>query len=299
MLENVLQKQKVMRRVLLSLLPIFLFAGYLYGFRLLILAAVVFPAGFLCEFLFEKFTRKKNATEAVFVTCSLYLLSLPPDLPWWIALIGIVFAVMVGKEIFGGFGRNIFNPAIAGRLFIYITFPAFMTEGWISAGNFGIDAVTLATPLHELRMGSGIDLIPMITGIRPGSFGESQIILILLAGIYLIATKSASWITMLSTILSGILLTFVLDLLNVPVAQGTLPALLSGSFLFVAVFMATDPVTSPKKPLAQMLFGIIVGGTTVLIRSFSLFTEGTGFGVFLGNTFASLLDEITGKRKKK
>lgn len=285
-----------MRRVLLSLVPIFLFAGYLYGLRLLLLIAVVFPAGFICEYVFEK-QKKKKVTEAVFVTCSLYVLSLPPDIPWWMALIGIVFAVVVGKEVFGGFGRNPFNPAIAGRLFIYVTFPIFLTSGWITPGNFGIDAVTAATPLALLHQGKSVDIISLLSGIRPGAFGESQIVLILLAGAYLAVTGTASWVTMLSTLGSALVLTFCLDFFGAPGASKTLPMMLSGSFLFVTVFMATDPVSSPKKPLAQLFFGIIVGATTVLIRTFSLFVEGSSFGVMVGNTFASLLDEITEKKK--
>jgi Na+-transporting NADH:ubiquinone oxidoreductase subunit B len=291
-----LVKQKMMRRVLLSLAPIVLFAGYLYGLRLLVLALVVFPAGFICEYIFEK-RRNKKVTEAVFVTSTLFLLSLPPDTPWWMALIGIVFGIVIGKEVFGGFGRNPFNPAIAGRLFIYLTFPLFMTAGWVTPGDFGIDAVSTATPLAMLHAGTHVDLAALLTGLRPGSMGESPVVLVLLAGIYLMATKTASWITCLSTIGSAALLTFALDITNVPKALDTLPALLSGSFLFVAVFMATDPVSSPKNPVARLLFGIIVGTTAVLVRTFSLFTEGTSFGVLVGNTLGPLLDELTEKNK--
>jgi len=297
MLSNILQKQKMMRKVLLSLVPIFLFAGYMYGLRFLILVLVVFPAGFAAEAFFE-LRKKKKVTEAVFVTCGLYVLSLPPATPWWIALAGIIFAVVVGKEIFGGFGRNIFNPAICGRLFVYITFPKFMTAGWISGGNFGIDAVTAASPLEVLHTGGTLDLPSLLFGFRPGAMGESSIILILLAGIYLISTKTASWRIILSTIGSAALLTFCLDLAGVHGALATVPALMSGSLLFVTVFMATDPVSAPKKPVAQVVYGILIGTVSILVRTFSLFTEGTSFGVLIGNTFASLIDEILRKKEK-
>lgn len=295
MLENVFMKQKMMRRVLLALVPVFLFAGWLYGTRLLVLAAVVFPAGFLCEYVFEK-RRNKKVSEAVLVTSMLYLLSLPPDTPWWVALVGIAFGVVFAKEVFGGFGRNVFNPAIAGRLFVYLTFPLLVAGGWVTPGGFGLDAVSAATPLESLHAGTPVDIIPLLTGIRPGSMGESQPVLILLAGVFLMLTKTASWITMLATLASAALLTFALDIANVPRAIDTLPALLSGSLLFVAVFIATDPVSSPKNPFAKLAYGIIVGVTAVLVRSFSLFPEGTSFGVLVGNTFAPLLDEIMEKK---
>lgn len=286
----------MMRRVLLSLIPVFLFAGYMYGPRLLILMLVVFPAGFICEAVFE-LRKKKKVSEALFVTCGLYVLSLPPDVPWWIALIGIVFALVIGKEVFGGFGRNPFNPAICGRLFVYITFPAFMTTGWLAGSNFGLDAMTAATPLAALRAGDAVNLLSLFTGFRPGAMGESPIFLILLAGIFLMSTKTASWIIILSTFGSAALLTFCLDFFGVPNALNTIPALFSGSLLFITVFMATDPVSAPKKPVSQVIYGIIIGAVSILVRTFSLFAEGTSFGVLVGNTFAPLLDELLGKKK--
>lgn len=297
MLDKIIQKQKMMRKVLLSLVPIFILAGYMYGLRLLILVAVVFPAGFICEAIFE-LRKKKKVSEALFVTCGLYVLSLPPQIPWWIALIGIIFAIVIGKEVFGGFGRNPFNPAICGRLFVYITFPTFMTAGWLNGSNWGLDALTSASPLAMIRAGEGLDLTAMLVGFRPGSMGESPVILILLAGIFLISTRTASWVIILSTLGSAALLTFVLDVTGVPKALSTVQALMSGSLLFVTIFMATDPVSAPKKPIPQLFYGIIIGSVSILVRTFSLFAEGTSFGVLIGNTFAPLLDEVLGRKKK-
>jgi Na+-transporting NADH:ubiquinone oxidoreductase subunit B len=298
MLSRILHKQKMMRKALICLIPLFLFAGYMYGLRLLILILVVFPAGFICEAIFE-LRKKKKVSEAVFVTCSLYVLSLPPDIPWWIALIGIVFAVVIGKEVFGGFGRNIFNPAICGRLFVYITFPGFMTGGWLSGGNFGLDSVTAATPLTALHNDEAVDLLSLLLGLQPGAMGESMLILILLAAIFLIITKTASWIIILSTLCSATLLTLCLDITGVPNALPSLPALMSGSLLFVTVFMATDPVSAPKQKLPQVVYGMVIGCVSILVRTFSLFAEGTSFGILVGNMFAPLLDEILGRKKNK
>ncbi|MBM7558333.1 RnfABCDGE type electron transport complex subunit D [Marinitoga litoralis] len=290
-------KQPMMRKVLYALAPIYLFALYFYGVRLLILSVVVFAGGILTEYIMEKRVNK-NVSEAVLVTSMLFVLSLPPLTPWWIALIGIVFGVLFGKEVFGGFGRNPFNPAIVGRLFIYITFPNVMTYGWMKPGGFGIDVVTTATPLKLMRdSGETIDLLKAFFGFRPGSMGESFIFLIVLAAIYLIYTKTASWKIIVSTFLSATALTYIFyfaGFINFP-----LEFLMSGSLLFVTVFMATDPISGPKNQKAHWYYGILIGSVTILIRTFSLFPEGTSFAVLLGNTFAPLMDELLSKKVKK
>ncbi len=295
------QKQPMMRRVLIALIPVYAFAVYLYGLPLAVLTAVVVPAAVLAELIFERIRtprdKKPKVSEAVLVTAFLFLLSLPPTAPFWIALIGIVFAVVITKMAFGGFGRNVFNPAISGRLFIYIAFPAFMTGSFISAGKFGVDAVTAATPLALARAGqSAPDLLSLFLGVRPGSFGESAVIPIIAAAVFLIITKTANWRIILSTLAGAALLTLALWLAGIPAALPPPSALLAGSLLFVAVFYATDPVSAPKRPASQLIYGVIIGVAAILIRQFSLFAEGTSFAVLLGNMFAPLLDYIFRKR---
>lgn len=282
-----------------SLIPIMIFSIYLYGLRSLLIHLVVFTAGIATEYLFMK-TRGKKVSEAVLVTCALYALSMPPMVPLWIALIGIVFGILFGKCIFGGFGRNIFNPAIAGRLFVYISFPSFMTSAWKVPGRFGreaLDTVSTATPLETMRNGALPELKSLLLGVRSGSLGESAIILIVLAAVYLIYTKTASWRIILSSFSSFILLSIILFFAGVPSSFPPTEALLSGSVLFVIVFMATDPVSAPKKNQAQIIYGILIGSVTCLVRTFSLFPEGTSFGVLMGNTFASLMDEWFTQKK--
>ncbi len=294
------QKQLMMRKMLYVLIPLYLFSIYLYGWRPLAVGAVVFFFGIMTEYLFMK-QRKQKVSEAVLVTSMLYTLSLPPLVPLWIAAVGIVFGVLFGKSIYGGFGRNIFNPAITGRLFIYVTFPTVMTGGWMVPGSFGkaaVDAVSTATPLKEMSLGMFPSLGSLITGIRPGAIGESGVILIVLGGLYLVYTKTASWRIILSTLLSftvlqGIFYYFWFS--PVPVLQ----SLLSGSILFVACFMATDPVSAAKKKTGQLLYGILIGSVFVLVRDFSLFPEGASFAILMGNTFASLFDEWGGKLEKR
>ncbi|AEH51216.1 RnfABCDGE type electron transport complex subunit D [Pseudothermotoga thermarum] len=287
------QKQPLMRRVLYSLVPIYVFAFFLYGLRVLWYSLVIFTVGILTEYVMEK-RKGKSVTEAVLVTCSLLTLSMPPSAPLWVAGIASFFGVFIAKEVYGGFGRNVFNPAIVGRLFVYITFPVYMTTGWIIPRT---DAITSATPLDLLRAGETVKFSELIVGVRSGSLGESPILLIVAAAVYLIVTKTASWRIILSTVGSA----FGLNLLLNAFGKGmpVLPAMLSGSLLFVAVFMATDPVSAPKKTISQWFYGMIIGCVTVIIRNFSLFSEGTSFGVLMGNIFASLLDELRIKKVKK
>jgi Na+-transporting NADH:ubiquinone oxidoreductase subunit B len=294
----VFQKQPLMRKLLFSLIPIFAFSFYLYGLRLLWLGFFVFSCGIFAEYFYEK-KRKKKVSEAVLVTCSLFLLSLPPLTPWWVASIGIVFGVIMAKEVYGGFGKNIFNPAIAGRLFVYISFPGIMTGSIMNYGSFGSDIslITSATPLDAIRNGVNPDLFSLLFGLRTGAMGESMSFLIILSALYLIISKTANFRLILSTLLSAAVMIVFFDLLNLSRSIDTPAAMLSGSLLFVSVFMVTDPVSAPKNIKAQWLYGIIVGTTTILIRTFSLFSEGTSFGVLIGNTFASLLDEFLSKKK--
>ncbi|MCX7654301.1 MAG: RnfABCDGE type electron transport complex subunit D [Fervidobacterium sp.] len=287
----------MMRKMLIALLPVFVFSVIAYGFRPIWLGIWVFATGIFIEYLFEK-NKKKPVSEAALVTCMLYLLSLPPNTPFWVAIIGIAFGIAFGKGVYGGFGRNVFNPAIVGRLFVYITFPSFLTMGWVKPSLFGTDAVNSATPLALLRDQQNIKFLDLLLGWRAGSLGEAPVLIIIFSAIYLLVTKTASWRLMVSTYVSASALTFMLDILKVPKALPTLPAILSGSLIFITVFMATEPITAPKKIRSQWLYGIIIGLTGILIRTFSLFPEGWSFAILIGNTFAPLLDEILQDRKK-
>ena len=292
------QKQLMMRKVVYSLFPIYLAAVFFYGIYFFAVSIAVFAAGTVTEYLFMKYYGKK-ISEAVLVTCMIYLLSLPPSVPVWVAVTGIVFGVLFGKCVYGGFGRNIFNPAITGRLFIYITFPGTMTSRWTVPSFFGlkeIDSIASATPLYMMRQGELPELFNLFTGLRTGSAGEGFIILIILAAVYLIYTKTANWKAIASTIVSFFVFSTLFYLLGVKNSFPPLHGLLSGSILFVAVFMVTDPVSSAKNPKAVLIYGIMVGGVAALVRTFSLFPEGTSFGILIGNTFASLIDEIFPKK---
>lgn len=288
------QKQAIMRKVLISLLPLLAFSIFLYGVKSLGIIIVTFVLGIFTEWLFVRKSGKK-VTEAVLVSCSLYSLSMPPLVPLWIVGIGIIFGISFGKMVYGGFGRNIFNPAIVGRLFIYISFPNTVNQ-WLNPRL--LDGVAGPTPLAILRSGQLPPLSNLFLGIKSGSIGEGSILLILIAFIYLIYTKSASYKSSISTIAGFLIMQSILYFMDLGGAN-PIYSLFSGSILFIAVFMVTDPISSPKKNNSLILYGLLIGICTSLIRTYSLFIEGTSFAILLGNMFAPLFDETIGKLKFK
>ncbi|HHT90070.1 MAG: RnfABCDGE type electron transport complex subunit D [Bacillota bacterium] len=290
-------RQGIMRRVVISLLPILLFAVYSFGLRILVLLAVVTIAGVLTEYLILRFMKgnaKFKIPEAIFVTCILFTLILPSTVPFWVAVVGIAFGVLFGKGVFGGFGKNIFNPALVGRCFVFISFPSSMTVTWAAPfqgfpGGFvrystAVDSISAATPLVQ----AGGDLLRLLLGQISGSSGEISALLIVLAAVYLVVTKTASWRIMVSCVLGFIGVSTVFYLAGAT-ASTPLVALLTGGFLFSAVFMATDPISAPRDKLAQVIFGVLVGMLAITIRTFSVFREGAMFAILLGNAFGPLI----------
>lgn len=310
-----LTKQKMMRTVLWSLLPIYLFSIYLFGWRVVLLLAVSLISAFAGEFFIMRMINgdKAKVSEAAFVTATLLTLTLPPTIPIWIVVVGTLFGIIFGKAIFGGFGRNVFNPALVGRAFIFVSFPVEMTNVWQVPfsgfpGGFakwtgGTDMITSVTPLIDMKV-QGVSTPPlnMFLGNIPGSIGETSTLLILLAAVYLIYTKTASWKIMLATAASGVGFTMLFQALGGN-NHDPIFALLSGGFLFGTVFMATDPISAPGKDSAKIIYGILIGFLTAVIRSYSLFTEGMTFAILIGNSFAPLIDRTVknylGKRKAK
>ena len=299
---KVFLKQKLMTRVLLSLIPIFLFSVYLFGLRTLVLLAVVTITGSLCEYGIMRLINGSSAkvSEAVWVSSALFTLTLPPSTPYWVAAVGIAFGIVFGKCVFGGFGKNVFNPALVGRCLIYVSFPMYMTSSWtVPFSSFpgglirfsgGIDAVTSATPMLLMKtQGVTTQTLPLFFGTIAGSLGETSALLILAAAVYLLVTKTASWRIMVSCVASFSILVSILYFTQV-IAVNPLFSLLSGGFLFAAVFMATDPVSAPTHNISKILYGALIGLLAVVIRSFSIFTEGIMFAILIANTFAPLID---------
>ncbi len=298
--KKIFQMQKVMLRVCYALVPLVCISIYLFGWRSLSLLLVTAVFGIGTEALFT-FRRDKPITSAVFVTCLIYTLSLPPTLPFWMAIIGIVVGVAMGKMVFGGFGQNIFNPAMVGRCFIYITFPMQMTNTWIEplwGGMAGLgvwsataDAVTSATPLIDLAAGLSTSLQSLFFGNIPGSLGETSAFLILLGGAYIIYKKAAPWRLAASCLLGGVILSSIFYGVGFRGIPSPISTLLSGSFLFGAAFVATEPISGAKTKPGQWIYGFMIGALTITLRGFSNFSEGIMFSVLLMNSFVPILDQ--------
>ncbi len=291
--------QKVMLRVCYALIPLVCISIYLFGLRSLALILVTAFFGIVTEALFT-IRRDKPITSAVFVTCLIYSLSLPPTLPLWMAIIGIVVGVAMGKMVFGGFGQNVFNTAMVGRCFIYITFPIEMTNRWIepfwggvgglSAWSAPVDAITRATPMMDLAAGLSVSLQKLFVGNVPGSLGETSAFLILLGGAYIIYKKAAPWRLATSCLLGGVILSSIFYGVGFSGMPSPISTLLSGSFLFGAAFVATEPISGAKTKSGQWIYGFMIGALTVTLRGFSNFSEGIMFSVLLMNSFVPILD---------
>lgn len=303
-----------MRRVLVALAPVAAASVWFFGWRALAVLAAVNLAAFLTEFVFTRFTRAET-TSAVFVTGTLLGLSLPPTIPIWIAVVGAVFGVFFGKMVFGGFGRNVFNPALVGRIFIYISFAVPMNARWAepipaATGSLALpwglggfarwasDALTGATPLRALRHGEPVELLPLLWGNAAGSIGETSALLILLGGLFIVWKKAANWRIVVSEAAAFLALQGVFWLAGVRHAADPLTALLSGSVMLGMFFMATDPVSAAQTQGGRWIYGALVGALTVLIRTFSIWPEGTMFAILLGNTFAPIVDWLVRERQR-
>jgi Na+-transporting NADH:ubiquinone oxidoreductase subunit B len=339
--KNVLKKQLIMRRVLAALIPCVAGAVYFFGWRCLFIVAWAAVVGFITELIFTRL-RGEPVSEAVFVTTTIFALIMPPTVPWHVLTIGVVFAVMFAKEVFGGFGRNIFNPAMAGRCFVYICFPVALTATWAPASKqtWGAlnrwttiseqDAITSATPMTYLKTGrltfgnqtNAVEQIPndiaegqtvsvskwtllknLFWGRISGTMGVTSALMILIGGIYLFVSKTASRTIILSLIITYAVLNQVLYWFGIEPVQGALPALLGGGFLFGAFFMATDPISAPRTKQAKIIYGVIIAVCTTVIRNFSIFNGGLMFSILIGNMFAPILDYAvrsykSGRQKK-
>lgn len=295
-------KQALMRKVLISLIPLVVAAVYFFGWRSLALIGVSAAAALAAEWSFKR-KGNKPVSEAVFVSAVLYALTLPARTPFWVAALGIAFGIVFAKEVFGGFGRNVFNPALVGRAFVYVNFPAFLTIQWTQpfsgfpggfAGWLGtpVDTLSTATPMLAFRAtGSAEALQSLFFGNVSGSLGETSALLILLAAAYLIVTKTASWEIMAATVLGFLASNAAFYALGFSKVPDPLTGLLSGGLLFGAVFMATDPISSPKTRQGKWLYGLLIGLVTVIIRGFALFAGGMMFAILIANTFVPILDE--------
>jgi Na+-transporting NADH:ubiquinone oxidoreductase subunit B len=315
--------KRTMTIVIIALLPALLFGMYntgyqhnlsvggsmdfmqmfWYGFlRVLPLVFVSYVVGLGIEFAAAQI-RGHEVNEGFLVSGMLIPLIMPVDVPLWILALSVAFAVIVGKEVFGGTGMNIWNPALLSRAFVFFAYPSQISGDkiWISGLSSGqgvVDGFSGATPLANAAAGSPIpSFMDMFTGFIPGSIGETSTIAILIGAALLIFTGIASWKIMVSTFAGGLLTGLLLNVLATdPSSYMAMPAwnhLVMGGFAFGAVFMATDPVTGSQTETGKWIYGFLIGMMAILIRVFNAgYPEGMMLAILLMNTFAPLIDHI-------
>ncbi len=290
---------KNMYGVLIALIPAFLVAVYVFRVNALLITAcsVLFCMAF--EYLIARFLLRKQPTifdGSAIITGVLLAFNVPSNLPIWILALGALFAIGVAKMSFGGLGNNIFNPALAGRVFLLISFPAQMTTWPIPATSVaGADAVSAATVLSTMKFQP--ETLPamreMFLGLEPGSLGEMSALALLLGLAYMLWKKIITWHIPVSILASVAVFTGALYFIH-PVPQfNPLIHLFSGGLMLGAIFMATDYVTSPMTKKGMIVFGVGIGVISICIRLWGAYPEGVSFAILLMNAATPLINMYT------
>ena len=294
--------------VVIALIPCFLFGTWNIGYqhflslsedvtfwqtvgygllKIIPLYLVSYIVGLAIEFTFAEI-RHEDVNEGYFVTGFLIPLIMPVDVPLWMLAIAVAFSVIIGKEVFGGSGMNVVNPALLARAFLFFAYPSKMT---------GIDAYSGATPLGTIFNGGSVNDLPcladMFIGTIPGSVGETSKIAILIGGLFLIITGIASLRIILATFAGAIAMTLVFNVLGTNQAM-EVPfyyQIMMGGFMFGTFFMATDPVTAAQTNIGKWIYGFLIGAIAILIRVANPgYPEGMMLAILLMNVFAPLID---------
>lgn len=288
---------KNMYGVLIALVPAFLVSLYYFGLGALIVTATSVVACVLFEYLIQKFLMKKEPTVcdgSAILTGVLLAFNLPSNLPIWIILIGALAAIGIGKMSFGGLGNNIFNPALIGRVFLLISFPAQMTT-WPEVGQLTayMDATTGATVLSLMNEGA-LDKLPtlvdMLFGKMSGSLGEVSALALLLGLFYMLWKKIITWQIPVSILLTVFAFTGIMYMVNPVQYANPFVHLLSGGLMLGAIFMATDYVTSPMSKNGMLVYGVGIGILTTVIRLFGSYPEGMSFAILIMNALTPLIN---------
>ena len=291
----------IMLDIMVALTPSLGVSTYFFGPRVLITTVIAMFSCVFFEFLYRLITKKHQSIGdlSACVTGMLLAMCLPVNAPYWIAIVGSFFSIVVVKQLYGGLGKNFMNPALAGRVFLF-SFPALMSS-WAIPGTdfwsgFGMttDAITAATPMASLHQGMipNFDLNEMLIGAHGGSMGEVSSAALLLGGFYLICRKIISPRIPLCYLGTVAVLTYLFPKNGNDPMEWMLYNLLSGGLLLGAIFMATDYVTSPITPAGQILFALCCGGLTVFLRYFGMFPDGVSFAILIMNTFVRLFDKV-------
>lgn len=284
--------QALMFTVVASLIPECVYGVVIFGIPALITILASVASSVLFEFLFNLLAKKKQTVSdgSAIITGILLALVLPPMIPVWQAVLGAAFGIIVAKSLFGGLGSNVWNPALTGRAFLFVSFPVAMGNAWITPLP---DAVSTATVLPAIKSGAFVPsreiYLQYFFGNRAGCIGETSILLILISFVFLLATRTIDWRAPLAMVTTTVLLTWISG-------GDILMALLSGGLIFGATFMVTDYVTAPVTKPGRLIYGAGCGLITFLIRKFGGYPEGVMFSILIMDSLAPFLNKITRRK---
>ncbi|MBT8258936.1 MAG: RnfABCDGE type electron transport complex subunit D [Bacteroidia bacterium] len=306
--------KRIMYDVLIALVPAFLVSLYVFGLQALTLTAVAVISCILFEYVIQKYLLKVPTTVedgSALITGILLAFNLPSSLPIWMIIIGSLVAIGVAKLSFGGLGHNIFNPALVGRVFLLVSFPAQMTSWPTPFENTSkwVDAITGETTLGILKEGllygetmtTLTEKIPSMSelflGFTSGSAGEMSGLALILGGIYLLARKVITWHIPITILVTMAVMTGIFWLVDPEIYANPIIHVLSGGAILGAFYMATDLVTSPMTKKGMMVFSIGIAVITVVIRLFGSYPEGISFAILIMNAFVPLIDRYFKPRR--
>ncbi|WP_297829137.1 RnfABCDGE type electron transport complex subunit D [uncultured Rikenella sp.] len=292
---------RIMRDVVIALVPAFAFSVFVYGGSALFVTGIAICSCMLFEWLIDRFMLGRSSTLgdwSAVVTGTLLAFNLPATISPWLIMLGALVAIGIGKMSFGGLGRNLFNPALVGRVFLLISFPVQMT---LFPDTPGVDAITGATPLafvkEALKTGTAvteimpnIDLGGMLLGFKDGSMGEIGAVALLLGGIYLLIRRVITWRIPVFVLGSMLVFAAILWLVDPTKYINPLFHVFAGGAMLGAIFMATDYVTSPMTKGGQTIFAIGIGVITILIRVWGAYPEGISFAILIMNATVPLIN---------
>ena len=295
--------QNIMLDVIIALIPALVMGAVFQGLRALAVTVVSVVSCLIAEFFYEKIFHKRNTVKdaSAAVTGMLLAMALPATVPYWIVIIGAVFAVIFVKALCGGLGKNIFNPALGARALLMLVFPVYLVRfaavGAVPSLFSAVDIASAATPLHEMRIPAlpGEGIWDMLMGRIGGCIGEVSALALILGGAYLLARKVISWHIPVSCLGTVAVLALIFSKTDQPLMWAVYN-LLSGGLLLGAFFMATDYATSPTTKSGKIIYGIGCGALTYLFRNVGIYPESVTYSILLMNAAAWAIDRFTAPR---
>lgn len=292
----------MMKDVLIALLPTTIWGIYIFGIR----AALIVLISVVSSVLFELLTQLVLRRTVTIADCSaavtglLLALNLPSSVPLYVPVVGSAFAIIVVKQLFGGIGKNVMNPALAARVFLMLSWTGDMTHfspAYADRLSLSVDAVASATPLEALKGGEiSLSLFDLFLGRVGGCIGEISVLMLLIGGAYLLIRRVISWHIPVAFVGTVAILTFLFPIGGAERLEFMVASLCSGGLMLGAFFMATDYVTSPVTSVGRLIYGVACGFITVFLRYFSGYNEGVSFAILIMNAFVWYLDMATKPR---